>query len=261
MINNSVGRYTKLISVMLLAVMALVGQSIAMAQTLTPTAQAPTNEVEIVGSVSALSTQTITLGSQIFNISGAEVKADVAVGKLVKIHASQNTAGQWVAREIELLQPTGSQTPSPATTQEPILQDEFEIFGVVTGVNNTTIVIAGQNIDISKAEIKNALAVNSTVKVHVSVVNGVWIAREVENSSVSVTGTLVFTTQKQSGSNGQDDGPNHDQNDDRNGNNSGNGSGTSGSNNNSNDDHGNHGGSDNKGSHGGGNGSRSHGHG
>ncbi|MEP6988140.1 MAG: DUF5666 domain-containing protein, partial [Chloroflexota bacterium] len=203
MVKNSIRLPIKSIAMMFLVMVAFASQSLVMAQTQTPTA-----EVEIVGTVSALTAQTLSIGTLTFNISGAEIKAGVATGKLVKIHATQNAANQWIAREVELAQPTVVQTPSPLTTEEPTPIGEFEITGQVTALSDSVIVIAGHSIDISGAEIKDSLALNERVKVHVSIVDGVWIAREVEAATIPVTGTLTLTPS------GQDDGAGHDLNDD-----------------------------------------------
>ncbi len=262
MVKYSIRRQTKVIVIMLAAMFVWVGQSLVMAQTAIPTA-----EVEIVGTVSALTTQTLTLGTQTFDISRAEVKAGVATGKLVKIHASQNPTGQWIALEVELAQ-AAVQTPSPQTTQEPTPHDEFEITGQITDINDASIIIAGQVIDISNAEIKNALVLNGLVKVHVSIVDGVWVAREVETATnrPNVNGTPVATLQGNDGGHGQDDGAGHDLNDDHGGNNGNNATDDHGGND-ANDDHGNNGennGSDDNGGnsgHGGGGDDSSGGHG
>lgn len=254
MIKDSVRHNAKLIAIVFLTLFALVSQSLVMAQT--PTAATTKAEVEIVGTVTAKTNQSITIGNQTFDISQAEIKASIAVGTLVKIHATQVTNGQWAAREVELARPTASQTPapqSPQTTPDPTLEGEFELTGQVTDFNDTSIIIAGQVIDISNAEVKNALSLNGLVKVHVSIVDGVWVAREIENATnrPNVNGTPVATLQGDDGRHGQDDGPNHDLNDDHGGNNGNDDRGGNGGNNGS-DDHGNNGGSDDNNNHHGG---------
>ncbi len=184
MVKKSVQLNPKLIVLLLLAMMALLGQSLVMAQT-------PTAELQIVGTVTAINAKSITVGTQSFDISAAEVKVGVAVGQLVKIHATQNTSGQWVAREVELSQPTVSQTPVPNITATPAPINAFEITGAITAINGTSITVGGHSIDISNAEIKNSLAVNDSVKIHVIVLNNQWIAREVESASIPVTVTLA----------------------------------------------------------------------
>lgn len=184
MVKKSVRLNTKWIALVVLAMMAFLGQSFVMAQT-------PTAEVEIVGTVSALTAKSITVGTQSFDISAAEIKAGVAVGQLVKIHATQNTSGQWVAREVEVSQPIASQTPLPNVTTTLAPVNAFEITGAITAINGTAITVGGHTIDISNAEIKNSLAVSDSVKIHVIVLNGQWIAREVESASIPVTVTVA----------------------------------------------------------------------
>lgn len=264
MVKNSVRLHAKFIAIVCVAIVAFVGQSLVMAQT-------PTAEVEIVGTVSALTTQTLTIGTQSFDISHAEIKAGVVVGALVKIHAAPGSAGLWIAREVELAQVTTTQTPSPEitaeataeTTQQPAPQGEFEITGQITALTATTIVVGGQMIDISAAEIKNPLTLNQRVKVHVTIVDGVWIAREVDAASTPVTGTFTVTLQ---GNDGQDDGPGHDVNDDHGnhigGDDNGQHSGSDDNQGNNNDNHGGNNSSSDDGNSGhGGNGSGGHGHG
>ncbi len=184
MVQKNIRLNIKLIALMLLAMMAFLGQSLVMAQT-------PVAEVEIVGTISSITAKSIIVGTQSFDVSAAEIKAGVAVGQLVKIHATQNTSGQWVAREVELSQPTVSQTPLPNVTLTPAPINAFEITGAITSVSGTSITVGGHSIDISNAEIKNSLAVNDSIKIHVIVLNGQWIAREVESASIQVTVTVA----------------------------------------------------------------------
>lgn len=266
MLKKSVRRYVKLTTVLLIAVFALMSQSLVAAQT-------STKEVEFVGTISTMTTQTLTLGNQTFDIAHAEITAGVVSGALVKIHATPSATGIWVAREVELARVNANPTPSPATTpeatpeatQQPTPQGEFEITGQITALTTTTIVVGGQTIDISSAEIKDALALNEVVKVHVSVVDGVWVAREVEAASITVTGTGTPTFDRRG--RGDDDGPDHDANDDHGDHNGNDDAGHQGSDDNNqgsnNDDShgGNNSGSDDGNSGHGGNGSGGHGHG
>lgn len=184
MVQRFSGLQIKLISLIAIAMFALLGQSFVMAQS-------ATGEVEIVGTVSAITNKSITLGTQVFDVSTAEVKAGVAVGALVKVHATQNTSGQWVAREVELSLPSAEQTPDPSVTTTPVPINAFEITGQITAITDTSITVGGHVIDISRAEVKNALAVGDQVKVHVLVLNNQWLAREVESASIPVTLTVA----------------------------------------------------------------------
>ncbi len=183
MVQKFSGLKIKLISLMVIAVFALLGQSFVMAQ-------ATTGEVEIVGTVSAITSTSITVGTQVFNISTAEIKAGVAVGALVKVHATQDTSGQWIAREVELSLPTAEQTVDPNVTVTPVPINAFEITGQITAITNSTITVGGHVIDLSGAEVKNSLAIGDQVKVHVIVLNNQWMAREVESASIPVTLTV-----------------------------------------------------------------------
>ncbi len=185
MVKNSVRLHTKFIAVILAAMLVFIGQSFVMAQT-------PTAEVEIVGTVTTMTASSVTVGTQIFDTNRAKIKVGVAVGKLVKVHASQNAGGQWVAREVELARSTASQSqiPAPNLTQTPAPMNVFEITGDITALTDRSVVVGGHTIDISTAEIKNSLALNDRVKVHVVVLNGQWIAREVESASIPVTVTV-----------------------------------------------------------------------
>lgn len=60
---------------------------------------------------------------------------------------------------------------------------ETEITGTLERINSGTIVVAGQTISIVGAEINDVLVVGRSVKAHVSTVNGVLTAREVETVS------------------------------------------------------------------------------
>lgn len=183
---------SKRVVVLLALVIALIAQSFVMAQTRVP-------EVEIVGVVSAMTNASITVGTQVFDTSKAEIKSGVEIGATVKVHAVENATGEWVAREVELAiiqTPTAESTsspestPSPDVTATPMPVNAFEITGEITAMTATTIDVGGHTIDISNAEIKNSLAVGDRVKVHVIVLNGQWIAREVESAAVEVTVTV-----------------------------------------------------------------------
>lgn len=123
-------------------------------------------EIEIVGVVDAVTATSITLNGQVIDISTAELNDTIAVGAVVKIHLSVAADGTFVAREVELA--VGD-------------DGELEMFGTVQALTATTVTINGQVIDISLAEMKDALAVGSFVKVHFSMAaDGTLVAREVE---------------------------------------------------------------------------------
>ncbi len=180
MVKNSTQRHIKVIIAILLIMAALVSQSFVMAQT-------PTAEVEIIGTLTAMTARSITVGTQILDISLAEIKQGFEVGKLVRVHAVQNTSGQWVAREIALALPNAAHNPAPNMTPSPSPINSFEITGEITTLTDSSITVGGHAIDISDVEIKNSLAINDRIKLHVIALKDQWIAREVESASIPVT--------------------------------------------------------------------------
>lgn len=91
---------------LVIAITVLFG-SIATAQA-APATRA--NEREFFGTVTDITPDTLTLdlttSVQIFNIQTAEIQSPIAVGDFVKVHARLTTTGVWVAREVELSDPT-----------------------------------------------------------------------------------------------------------------------------------------------------------
>ncbi|HEX3049313.1 MAG TPA: DUF5666 domain-containing protein [Aggregatilineaceae bacterium] len=58
--------------------------------------------MEVIGAVDALGSDTITVAGIVFDTTQAEINGTLLVGTVVKVHASLNSAGVWVAREVEL---------------------------------------------------------------------------------------------------------------------------------------------------------------
>ncbi len=66
----------------------------------------PDDTLELVGTLDSLDDQTAVVSGLSFDVTGAEIGADVAVGETVKVHASLSEDGTtWLASEIELYQP------------------------------------------------------------------------------------------------------------------------------------------------------------
>lgn len=82
--------------------------STASAQTTQTTTR--TREREFAGAVTEMTPATMTIRIQTqlrtFNIQRAELQTGIAVGDLVRVHARLTTTGVWVAREVELSDPT-----------------------------------------------------------------------------------------------------------------------------------------------------------
>ncbi len=183
-------------------------------------------EIEIVGVLDSLSSGAAAVNGLTFDLAVAEVEGGLAVGDLVKVHAGLSTDGDWIAREIEAFVTDDSTSTSGATaTAEPRFHNgEIEIVGTLTNAGDGFIVVAGQQIDISGAEIHGTPLLGALVKVHLSLVNGEWVAREVETQFDSHRG-------HDGGDDGVDD--DHSGNSGRNGSDDRSGSGNSGSGNSS----------------------------
>lgn len=146
-------------------------------------------EVEIIGPVEAFDTDSLTIGGLVIDISAAELEDALVleVGSVVKVHMSLVTDASgvesWVAREVQDgtddSQDDGSDDSNDDTSNESH-PGEFEIVGTLTSIDGDTIVVAGLTIDIVSAEIKGMLVEGALVKVHLSLVDGVLVAREVE---------------------------------------------------------------------------------
>ena len=153
-------------------------------------------EVEFTGVVDAMAADTIVVAGLEFDITTAEVGADVAPGALVKVHASQSDTGVWVAREVFVAPPAPPTAPdatpgAPAadtTPTAPAGAVELEIIGTLEQVTDGAIVVSGQTIDITGAEIKDTLIVGTLVKVELYMLNGQPVAREVENARQRAAG-------------------------------------------------------------------------
>ncbi len=146
------------------------------------------DEIEITGVVDAVDADTIIIGGLVIDISTAEIKGEIVVGKLVKVHVSPDAAGNLVAREAEVA--GFDDDASPAVTPEPGFDDnnnrpagEFEIVGTLEAIGNGFIVVDGRTISIGPAEVKNQLVVGTLIKVHLRDNNGNLVAREVENAA------------------------------------------------------------------------------
>ena len=185
--------------------------------TLVPTAIAPTSLIELRGVVSAQDATTLSIGSQMIDISGALVGEGVGVGQRVRVRAALAGPNLWRAQLVELftgsdmnapLPNSGAGTPTstpfpmnapsvgtPTATPLPFsappagvpgagdipFVDEFELVGTLDAVNGQTIIVSGLPISIVGAEIKTTLVAGMPVEVHVRMVNNVLTAREVDD--------------------------------------------------------------------------------
>ncbi len=130
-------------------------------------------EIELVAPLTALTQTTLSIAGLSMDATDAEIGRMVVVGALVKVHAAFNEQGQWIVREVELADDEDLQ-------DEDRGDDEFEITGTLTEVGADFIVVNGLRISTANAEIDGLLVVGALVKVHLSIVDNAWVAREVE---------------------------------------------------------------------------------
>jgi len=150
----------KLLLIVIALVLAIGAALPALAQT--------NGEVEIVGEVEAMSIDTITVNGQEMNVTGAEINTTIEIGKMIEIEGTLNPDGSISIREID-------------PVEEDVQVGEAELIGTVESFDGTTLVVNGQSIDVTSAEIEGEIAVDSLVKVHaVPTGSNSWAAREVE---------------------------------------------------------------------------------
>jgi len=114
--------------------------------------------------------------------AGTEIKGALAVGMMVKVHATLQADGTYLAREIEAAR--GDDASSTATPGVPG-SGEVEFFGKIESIQNGVYVIGGRTVRTApQTEIKGALAVGMMVKVHATLqADGTYLAREIELSN------------------------------------------------------------------------------
>lgn len=149
------------------------GQSIIYAQEVTPSpTPTPDNRVELIGEIQAMDLDTITVSGQVIDLTMAEINTALEIGAVVKVQGWLLEDGTILAREVNDL--------NDDDQNDETLTDEVEIVGILSAYEGTTMTIAGQVVDVSKAEIKAGVEVDEYVKAHATIVDGIWVAREVE---------------------------------------------------------------------------------
>ena len=138
-------------------------------------------EAELIGTLDSFDGATMTVNGQVVDVTNAEIKTGITFGGSVKIHAMATGANTWLAREAEPHVPDVHDNNNAEIEQQPTPAGEFEIIGSVEEVGAESIMVAGQTISIVGAEIKDSFVAGISVKVHVRLVDGVLVAREIEN--------------------------------------------------------------------------------
>lgn len=131
----------------------------------------PTNQIEFIGVVQTMTMDTLQINNQIINISRAQIKTPIQVGQPLKIEGRLLADGSIIAREVKAVE----------DDDDPVLPGEFEIVGILTGMDAATVTVGTQIIQIASAELYPGLALGSVIKVKASLdpASAQWTAREV----------------------------------------------------------------------------------
>ena len=138
-------------------------------------------EAEIIGILENVTGNTLRVSGQTIDFTNAEFQQGVTVGVRVKVHATATGNNTWIAREVA----PAVADDSVANGTNAVVEGEFEITGTLDQVTAGFIVVSGQTIAITNAEINTTLVAGTVVKVHVSLVGGVLVAREVESAALA----------------------------------------------------------------------------
>ncbi|HET7009765.1 MAG TPA: DUF5666 domain-containing protein [Anaerolineales bacterium] len=137
--------------------------------------ESPEAEVEFVGQVMAIAAETWGVGDQTLVITPeTEIKDDIIVGDLVKVHAFAAPDGSLTAREIELSEDATGEAETP--------EDELHFSGLVETINPDNWVIGGTTflVDLD-TEIEDGIVLGDLVKVEATLqADGSYLAREIE---------------------------------------------------------------------------------
>jgi hypothetical protein len=118
-------------------------------------------EAELFGTVEEIHSDAWIVDSQLIILApGTEIKDDIQLGDRVKIHASRNSAGDFVAREIELALEDAPEDAARASR-------EVEFTGFVEEISDVSWTIDGRIVLLtSGTEIEGPISIGDPVKVH-----------------------------------------------------------------------------------------------
>ncbi len=127
-------------------------------------------ETEIEGTLTSRQGTTMVVAGISIDVSRAEIQRGIVVGDWVKVHATRNASGTWVAREVEL------ETREDDDTEA----GHLEMYGTVEALSAASITVSGMTFALNGTEFQGSIAVGSSVKVEFTLVNGQAVAREVK---------------------------------------------------------------------------------
>jgi hypothetical protein len=139
-------------------------------------------EVEFFGKVESIQNGVYLIGGRtVRTAAGTEIKAGVVVGAMVKVHATLQADGSYLAREIE---PAQGDDANKAGTPGAASSGEVEFFGKVESIQNGVYLIGGRTVRTTAGtEIKSGVVLGALVKVHATLqADGSYLASEIELS-------------------------------------------------------------------------------
>ncbi len=143
-------------------------------------------ELELTGMLESLTRTEVVVNGLSLSVVGAEIKGSPVIGGLVKLHAMLDNAGVWVVREVESYVPAIGDDSGSNDRQDDspdLLQGRhFKIVGTLQEVGDGFVVVGGQVIDTSVAEVDTLLVVGGLVRIELSLSDGRLIAHEVERA-------------------------------------------------------------------------------
>lgn len=150
-----------------LVAILVIGTSLASVLVTRPANGQTISWIEFVGTIAAASGSTITVDSLQVDVSKAEVKIALTVGRVVKVEGYLLSPAKVQATEVK----------APKVSAD---DDENELVGRLDARDAGTMRIAGLLFNTQQAEIKGNLVIGMQVKVHYRLLSGVRVAREVE---------------------------------------------------------------------------------
>jgi hypothetical protein len=181
-----------------LVAIVMIGASFASALAARPAHAQSVSWIEFVGATTAVSGSTITVDNLLVDVSKAEVKVTLAVGRVVKVEGYLLSPAKVQATEVKAAKASDDD------------DGESELVGRLDATGAGTMRIAGLTFNMGRAVIKGNPVIGMLVKVHYRLVSGVRVAREVEpfvpgddddDGDISKTGEVeIFGTISQMGS-------------------------------------------------------------
>ncbi len=127
-------------------------------------------DLEVVGSVEAMTLNTITVNQLEIDVTSAEMNIPIEVGTIVEVIGELSTNGTITAHEVNAV-------------DDEFELGEAEIIGLLESFDGTTMLINGQTIDVSEADVQDGITFGGFVLVHAILKDDddVWIARSAES--------------------------------------------------------------------------------